>query len=261
MCSLRFALPLLAFALLAQSTPVQRDSQAVTLVQRAAVALSPTAPTLNPSSHVGILVTGTFYPSNGPAGSGFAVRVKILAYDKVRWEFDQPEGTLFTVVNSGVAWRTGPNGTVGLSLGDMMGRQLEALPFLALADWLSDPNVNLSDLGVEMIENAQLRHLTVAYPYRLDPSGSFHSVYKAVSTCDLYLDTATQLPAKLHFQRYPGDVRIGVPIELGFSGYKQLSGFQVPVVTYSIHGHIVGEYHFDSVSLNVPIAPTDFEEN
>lgn len=149
MRSLRLALPVMILALFAQSPPAERDSQAVLVMQRAAVALSLNTPTLNPSGQAGVVITGIYYPNNDPGGSGYAVRVKILAYDKVRWEFDQPGGTVSTVVNSGVAWRTGPNGTVALPLGDMMGRQLEALPFLSLTDWLSDSSVTLKDRGME----------------------------------------------------------------------------------------------------------------
>jgi hypothetical protein len=239
----------------------RRDPHAITMLQESSQLLGPQATsTLNAQNSV--VVSGTYQDLSDPTSASFAVRAKILGANQVRWEFDQPSGTVATVVSSAVGWRTGPDGTVGLALGDMMGRQLEALPFLALADWLADPNVTLMDVGPETIDGIQLHHVTLAHPYRLEPSGTLHSTYQTVSTCELYFDTTTNLPARMRFKQYPRDIRVSVPIELTFSGYKQLSGFQVPTtVGYSINGHVVGEYHFDSIALNASVAASDFEVN
>jgi hypothetical protein len=240
----------------------QRDLQAIAILQRSAQLLRSTAAPISSTSQNGILVSGTYHVLSGLTSPDFAVRAKILSSTQVRWEFDQPDGMVSTVVSSGVGWRTGPSGTVGLPLGDMMGRQLEALPFLAISDWLSDPNVAVKDIGPQTIEGVQLHLVTLAYPYRLEPSGTLTSIYQTVGTCDLYFDSTTNLPARMRFKQYPRDIRVGVPVELIFSDYKLVSGFQVPTtVGYSVYGQLVGEYHFDSVALNTPISPSDFEAN
>lgn len=248
------------FASAQQTAPaVQRDPQAVTVMQKSANAMVGSIAALASASQNGILVSGTYQASNDPATGPFPMRVKILGYSQVRWEVDEPDGTYSTIVTPESAWRLGPVGSAPLFLGEIMGKQLEALPFLALEDWVSDPQVTLKYAGTETLDGRQVAHVSVASPFRLDPSGLNQSTLETVSTCDLYLDAASNLPARLRYSEYPRDIRVSVPIELTFSNYQQISGFWIPtVIVRAVYGHAAGEYRIASVALNAAIPPSEF---
>jgi hypothetical protein len=81
-----------------------------------------------------------------------------------------------------------------------------------------------------------------------------------LSQIDFYLDSSTLLPAALTFNIHPDDNQLlDIPIEVGFSDYRSVSGAQVPFhVQKFLNNGLILDLQFQSAILNSGLSASAF---
>jgi hypothetical protein len=119
-------------------------------------------------------------------------------------------------------------------------------PALTLAALATDPSLSVALVGQEVHNGESTYHLSF---YRVVASSdSFMAAQvRRVSTMDLYLDSATLLPAALDFNLHPDrSASIDIPFEIRYGNYQSFSGVQVPST--------ITQYAQNSLALNLTVA-------
>jgi hypothetical protein len=242
---------------------VTQDAQSVTVATAAIGALGGGALVTAPRTSITVLISGTYTDIDMPAPNSFPMRIKVFGLDQIRWEVDMPEGTYVTLIIGGSAWQWGPKSSATLPISGLFGHQLEMLPLLALADWISSTaEVSLQHVGQETLNGRTVDHLAIsrAPAWIADPTNQ--SNFQKMSKKDIYLDSQTHLPAELDYNEHPRDSRVNTPVRLVFSNYAKAGNFIMPMtVDRWVMGVKLGEYNFTSVTFGASINPADFEVN
>src|SRR5437660_2303205 len=101
-----------------------------------------------------------------------------------------------------------------------------ALSFLSAA---SDPTIIFSYIGQEVRGGESVQHIQV-YRYLTGQKPTPIALTQQLSTTDLYLDSATLLPAAITFNTHPDDDGgTNIAIEIDFSNYQAINGIAVPM--------------------------------
>lgn len=230
------------------------------MVQSAIAATTGSVFAAVPRDQISVVVSGTYTDLTDDSQTPYPMRVKVSGLDQVRTEVDRPEGTFGTLIESGAGWQIGPNSNATFSIGEIFGKQLEVIPFLAVLDWGTATDTTVQYIELATIDGVQLLHLSISRSSSLSTTPEFQAAFQQMSTCDLFLDPQSYLPARLTYNEFPNDGRVGVPVTLLFANYQQIAGIQIPtVVTQVRYGTKVAEYDFQSVVLNAAITPSDFE--
>jgi len=253
---------LLVFALFVQSsmsqqtsTTVQRDPQALTVVQQAVSALGGAAPT-------SLTASGTYTRPLADSTVSYPLRVEVLGANKFHWEVDTPDlGTVITVVSGTASWSQSTQGTEQIPIAEIPGKTLENFPLLGLSDWASSSAIGLKMVGPETIAGKAVYHVMVKPTLSGNTNPNRESVYEATHQREIYLDQQTNLPVRLRYYRHPLDWRVGIPVDVEYSNFKTIGGISFPMtVTTYLGDQKITQIQYQSLNLNVSIADSDFVE-
>lgn len=236
-----------------QSVPIERNPSGVALLNRAAAAMG-----AQPGRVRSVSARGRRIDLRATDRPDRAFQVLSDGAGRVRWEFESGQGMLVSVVegNSGFEQRPGVHRALGLN--ETAGRSVEALPALALGEWISSGDIRVSALEPIQYGDRILERVEVS---RSLP-GAFNRRRRAIETAsrvELSISPESGLPERLIYFLHPGDWRIDVPIELRFDDYRTVGQTLWPFqVTLHRAGAAAVEYVFEEVLLNVPIDDESF---
>jgi len=232
MRSARFVslLVLIAFAKSATAQQATASSpQATALLQKSLAALSGGHPLDD------VTLSGTAQRIAGSDDESGTVILKALPTGESRMDLTFPSSLRSEIrANSS----TGPVGAWSASDGTLHPISQHNLwtdsswffPTFTLARLLSDSSYTISDIGPETRNGQSVEHLTIFRQFAATgaPAGWVDPM-PALSKTDVYLDSATLLPAVIVFNTHPDkNQTINIPIEIRLSNYQQTNGTLAP---------------------------------
>ncbi len=239
-------------ALLAQQSaqPIQRDPQAVALLQRAVAAMAPIPPTDSAASGTITIVAG------GETQTG-TVRILTRGTDQFAEFMQTDKGSRSWVVSGLGAREQQGTSTKNLSVEGALSGLAPFYPLPLLAGALANPDSAFALIGQEPLDG------TLAYHVRLWNTLASNAEFQnlaAFSVKDLWLDAVSGLPRKLACQRRDGGGSAArIALEVSYSDYRNIGG-----VLYSFHiekslnGTPWATITIQSVAFNTGLSDADF---
>jgi hypothetical protein len=256
---------ILSLALLpAVSTPAQTTSvSSASSPQAVALATSAMAALTGNVQVNDVTLIGTATRTAGSDIETGTITLKALGTADSRMDFVSSDGTRSEIRNSagGVpqgSW-IGPDGASHAMAGhNCLTDAAWFFPTLTILSQASNPSVVVQYIGQETRNGASVQHLRFTQPpsATTDPTGLLASL----STEDVYLDSASLLPASILFNTHPdANANINIAVEMDFSDYQASNGVMVP---FSIHELLNGSLFLDitiqSASVNSGLPASEF---
>lgn len=260
--ALAFFFLLLVFPLSAQqsaststSGPIQRDAQAITLVQQTLAAMGGARALLHQDS----VATGQaqiFKPDG--TSTVFPITKKSKGTTMVRTELQRPEGTQVRTINNGAATLQMANGKVRtLITNNSVAERVEHIPALSiLSDW-ANTSMEILYVGPDSVNGQPVDVISVSYipSHAQDPN-----FWREMTRTLFYVDQSTKLVTKIQYPNFAeNNTNLSDKVEILFSKYQMVSGVSVPFQqsTYS-DGQLLSTITFTSVAFNVGLPASDF---
>jgi hypothetical protein len=241
------------------ATPkAQSSTQASLLAQRAHAGLAGTTPIND------VTLIGKARRTNGSDEEMGTTVLKASATGEARLEFSFPFGTLSEVVSHSdkgpVGQWSGPDGKPH----DMAQHNLATeaawfFPVFVLQRMITLPNSVLAHTGNEMRDGRAVEHLSASKQFMEMPSEA--SLFmERLSKSEIYLDSATLLPAVISFNTHPDNNALrDIPVEIRFSDYRSVNGAQVPYhIQKYVNGGLLLDLQFETVTLNTGLSASAF---
>ncbi len=132
-------------------------------------------------------------------------------------------------------------------------------PVLDLQAALSDPSVAVIYVGLETRGGVSVQHLRF---YR-DVSGQSQQVTALISrlsTLEVFLDSVSFSPVAFDFNAHAdNDAGLDIPVEIRFSGYRSMSGVQVPTrVQKLLNNSLFLDLNVTSGAVNTGLTDSEF---
>lgn len=249
-------IPALTQAQQASLPTVQRDPQAIAILQRALAALGGATQPL-PAS---LSASGSYIGFGAGTPVPYSLRMEALGPDKVRWDVGSPSGTVTTIIRGTAGWRLDIDGTEVLSVADLIGKGPENIPLWALANWASSSKVSVAFVGPENLDEKSVYHLSLSEIHSGTVSAQVQNIFSNLKRCDLFVDQQTNLPARLRYYEHPGDWQRSIPVDLVFSDFRNIGGLLFPFsLTRYVAGQLDSQIQFQSIQLNVPLSDAEFQ--
>lgn len=245
----------LAIPALAQQ-PTSTSNQGSALLQLALTALAPT-----PISD--ITLSGTTRHIAGSTDESGQITYRALATGQTRSDCSYPSGPAveiraFSGTTPAGIW-SGPDGSPHAMSGHNLVNRADIFPLFTFALLLGSSNLQLSLIGQETKNGQSVYHLHVAQQF---PQGSPESsaLYQHLTAIEIFLDTATLLPAELDFTVHPdNDGSTDIPAAFLFSDYRLVAGVEIPFhVQKFLNSGLLLDLQFTSANANSGLTPADF---
>lgn len=122
-------------------------------------------------------------------------------------------------------------------------------PILPLTQ--SQSNILVAYVGSETRNSATVNHLVIGRS-QISNSNKKDTVVNNLSTGQLYLDAATNLPTAYTYITHPdNDYRTNIPVEIRYSDYRPVNGVNMPFsIQKLMNGTIVLEFSVSSATFN-----------
>jgi|SRR5580704_4713 hypothetical protein len=237
-------------------TAPQRDSQAVSLLQRSFVAMGGSGS----SSLSSVLMQGQMTTEMGTKQVVGSLVIKCAGPDICRQDFTSDASSHSTVFNVDRGMEVVDGSSIRLPMHTLINHPIKYFPvFTELAAWM-DPNLSIVFVGEESLNGRPVHHIHVEkYLPGLDSKMS--ALYSKVSGTELYLDT-TSLDLVKRSQQVPIFQDMGHTLVLDqlFSGYQVENGFSIPrEISLRLNGNKFADIQITTVMFNSAVNLSDFE--
>ncbi len=238
------------------ATPLQRDPQALALVQQALAATGGAQALLLQDS----VATGQAQVFK-PDGTSVTLPIikKSAGTTKTRTELQRPEGTRVRVVNAGIGAIQNPDGTVRpLFSNNTVAERIEHIPALSiLSEWQSS-NIEIRYIGVDTVNGNPVQVIAISFIPTSDPQ--WVSFYRSTTQTLFYIDQTTSLVSKIQYLNFAeNDSNVSEKVEVFFTDYRPVNGVQVPFKQASYaDGRLRSTLTFTGVSFNTGLSTTQF---
>ena len=180
-----------------------------------------------------VTLTGSVRRIAGSDDESGSATLKALSSGAARSDLSLSSGTVDEIYNSSSpsdpagAW-SGPDGVSHpIPFHNLLSEPAWFFPTFAISRRLAAGYI-VADLGSETYEGQQVEHISVT---QNSPSLSASNavLFQHLTQVDFFLDSTTLLPAAISFNIHPdNNSLIDIPVEIRFSGYRSVSGAQVP---------------------------------
>lgn len=239
------------------ATLPQRDPLAATLASQAVRAVAG----LTPLTDVTLNCTVTRIAGSDEESG--AATLELAGYQQSRTVLNLTEGARQEVRNASEgpsgAW-AGPDGVWHAeALHNEWSPADWFFPVFTLQAALADPTWGLEYAGQEDLDGSPVAHLTL-YRVVAGPSSASTALVERLSTVAIYLDAASSLPVAARFDTHPdGDANTNLAVEVRFSGYRAVSGIQVPFrIQKFLQGSLLLDLSVTSAAINSNLPASDF---
>jgi hypothetical protein len=227
-----------------------RDTQAVTLFQKAIVALAPTQPS-------DVTAVGNTTIVEGSETTNGTIKIRTRGAVETKVDFQSASKNWSIVFANGEANRLEDSKTTELPLELVASTQSLHFPLPYLSGILANSDYSLAFIGQETVENTACNHVRVFNTFVSQPALQFLSSF---TTADVWLDTSTGLPVKIGMtRRYGGGSAPRIPISTVYTNYQTVSGVRFPMtIKEYITETLWATTSIQSVNFNTGLSDSDF---
>jgi hypothetical protein len=238
------------------SATLQRDPQAVTLVQQTLAAMGG-AQALAFADSLAVGSVQSFKPD------GTSLTLPIVKKTKgtkmTRTEVQRPEGTRLRIVNNGIGVVQNPDGAVRpQSSNNTVAERVEHIPALSiLSEWQST-TTEVRYVRSDTVNGRPVQVIALSFIPTSDPQ--WVNSYRSTTQTLFYIDEANSLVSKIEYQEFADDyTNVSVKIEVFFTDYRAISGVLVPFTqsTYA-GGQLQSTFTLTSIAFNTGLSDSEF---
>jgi hypothetical protein len=256
-CSLRTYAQSPAAETQTQTAQVATATQALQTLQKSLIALSPNFTTRD------VTLSGTVHHISGDIDENGTVSLEAVAAGASKIVLDLPSGQFIEVrdltANAPAGrWSRGDGVNHPIAVHNLFNEPSWFSPVAIVSRLLFSRNSVASLVGTETLGSQSVQHITV---YQVPPATELSKdTYPHLTQVDLYLDSATFLPAAVRYDIHPDDNESAdIPVEIVFSDYQSAQGTQVPHhIQRLINNGLTLDVQIESVTLNSGLNPTSF---
>jgi hypothetical protein len=230
---------------------VQRDPQAVSVLQKAIAAMGGAVPADSTA-------TGTLTIVAGSETDQGTIRILTRGTTQTSVQIQTPTRSWSEVFSDGGAAHIGSTGAATLLPMETAATSQSAFfPFPFLANALSDSDESCHFLGTEKLNGANVSHVVIWNTYASIPQLQALAEFSAT---DVWLDSTTALPVRIAFlRRDGGGAAPKIAHQVDFSDYRALSGVLYPYqIQESVNGTTWATMTLQTVNVNAGLTNADF---
>jgi hypothetical protein len=232
------------------SQPVQRDPQAVLLVQSAVSSAATVAPTDS-------VAAGSVSIVAGSETSTGTIQIQTLGTNQTSVQVQTEDANWTVIYSQGLASQTVGGIATGLSLEAASTSQCVYFPLPYLAGILQNPDVALQYIGSETLNGASAQHIRATDTFQSNPSFQYLSSF---TVTDVWLDSASGLPRRISFTyRDGGGATPKIPVTIDYSTFQNFGGVLYPSqILQSVNGTPWMTVSIESVRFNTGLTNSNF---
>jgi hypothetical protein len=234
-------------------SPPPRDAQAIAILQKVLVAMGGIGAVQDTVTKANIA-----WPSN-PSAPPIPSIITTLGPDRIRVDNSNGGQTGSVVYNRGRLLRSSAKGWTTEPSANSRFRRADHLPAHLLANELARTDYAVAYVGQESVGSQAAIHLKLS---RISHMGNgLDAKFTKDSEFEVFIDSNTFLILKISYMYFSRiDWRIGSPMEIYYSDYRNVGGMMVPF-TQSTHfnGNPLYELHLSSVAFNQGVPDTLFQ--
>jgi hypothetical protein len=234
-----------------QAAPVvQRDPQALALLQGSVRAMGGTVPTDS-------VATGNVTIVAGSQTSTGTIRILTRGTDQSSEQITLPQSTYSVTYSRGLAGETINSNATSIPLERTVTSQSVCFPLPFLASALANSDESIQYVALETVGQQSLQHVRIQNTFASQPN---FQQFANFTTFDLWLDATTVLPQRISFiRRDGGGFAPRIPMDAYFSSYKTTSGVAYPTqINLSLNGTPWTTITIFNVSLNTGLTNSSF---
>jgi hypothetical protein len=232
------------------ATPVQRDSQALALLQGSVRAMGGNVPSDS-------VATGNVTIVAGSQTSTGTIRILTRGTNQSSEQISLPQST-YTVTYSGrLADETINSSTASIPFERTVTSQSVCFPLPFLAAALADADDSIQYVALETLGQESLQHIRIQNTFASHPT---LQQFADFAVFDVWLDSSTSLPQRISFVRRNGSGAVPrIPFDAYFSNYKTTSGAAYPTqINLSLNGTPWTTITINSVAFNTGLTDSNF---
>jgi hypothetical protein len=236
------------------STPapvtVQRDTQAVTVLQQSMQAMGTSVPSDS-------IATGSISTIAGGQTSVGTFQVETKGLNETSVQITTPGATQTTVYANGQASAAVGSTPSALSLESAVTSQAAEFPLPLIAALLNNADTSFQYVGLETDSGQSLHHIRAWDSFA---SQSFLQSLSSLSYRDIWINSTTLLPQRVSFVRRPAQGAVpGIAVDVFFMGYTNSAGVLYPSsIQESVNGTPWATITIQSVAFNTGLTDSDF---
>ena len=229
---------------------VQRDPQAVALLQSSIHAMGGTAPTDSTATGTVTIVAGS-ETSNG------TIRILTRGTNETSEQISVPEWTTTVIFSSGLAAQSVNSTTTTLSAQRAATCQSVLLPLPFLAAALANSDESIHYIGLENSGQQSLQHIRIQNTFA---SQTVLQQFADFAVFDVWLDATTSLPQRISYvRRDGGGAAPRIPVAASFTRYQTISGVAYPSgIQISFNGTPWATITISNVTFNTGLTDSSF---
>jgi hypothetical protein len=233
------------------TTQLQRDSQAVALLQLSIAAMAKTPPPSDSSA------TGVVTIVEGATTQSGTIQILTLGTSATSEILNLPDEQRAITYSDGGAKETKGTTTLNPPMELALSDQCPDFPLPFLQSALSNPDTSIRYVGLETLDGHGAHHLQVWNSFASKPRLQNLSSF---SLKDIWIDATSNLPLKVSYSRRGGGQ--GAPVflvEISFSNYTNSGGILYPFqINKSFNGTPWQTITIQQVAFNTGINPAQF---
>lgn len=234
----------------AAQQPLQRDPQALVILQQALAAMGGAVPANSVATGNADLVAGSTKET---------ATVRILTrglYQSIE-EIQTQGGSQRIVYSQGRAAESQGSSVRHLGLERVVTSQALAFPLPFIAAALGNPDGSFQYLGLEALGGGQAHHVRYWNSFSSTPSLRHLAEF---SVRDVWIDAASGLPRRISYQRRDaGGAVPRIPVEVFLSDYRSIGGIAYPfLIEKSVNGTPWARITIQQVTFNTGLTDGDF---
>ena len=233
------------------STTVQRDPQAVAVLQRSVAAMASTTPSDSSASGTVTIVEGSTIQT-GP------IQILTRGTGQASETLTLPQGQRAVIYSNGDAKEVNGAQSSNPVLELIVTDQCPDFPLPLLLSALNNSDFAFHYVGQETLNAASVQHIQIWNTFASNPRLQKLAPF---SQRDLWFDSTSSLPLRIGYSRRAGGGAVpAIPVEIFFSDYRNLGGVLYPFqINKSINGTPWQTITIQSVSFNTGLTDSEFQ--
>lgn len=233
------------------AAPIQRDAQAVAILQQAITALAKTSPSDSTASGIVTVVEGSTTQSG-------TIQILTRGTAQTMEMITLPDGQRSVVYSNGNAKEVSAKGAIAPPLEQIVTDQCADFPLPFLLSVLSTSDEDYRYIGQETLDGTSAQHIQVWNTFSSRPPSRKLASF---STRDIWFDASSGLPLKIAYSRRTGGGSLpSFPVEVSFSSYTNVNGVSYPFqITKSFNGTPWQTITIQNVTFNAGLTDAQFQ--
>jgi hypothetical protein len=232
------------------AAPVQRDPQAIALLQSSVKAMGGTVPTDS-------VATGNVTIVAGSQTSTGTIRILTRGTNQSSEQITLPQSSYTVTYSGGLADETINSTTASIPFERTVTSQSVCFPLPVLAAALANADDSIQYVALETLGQESLQHIRIQNTFASQPT---LQQFIDFTIFDVWLDASTSLPQRISFVRRNGrGTAPRIPVDAHFSNYKATSGAAYPtLINLSLNGTPWRTITINNVAFNTGLTDSSF---